>query len=530
MRAAEPFTGDRIMRAKTSSRSFGLLGALLLAAPALLGGCAQFPAPTGAARPAPTAEISQVVPGVDPAATRLQVVRRNFGGGYAMFEFNRAVDPTRLDLARTRLMTVRDGADGKLQVIEAAGDAFLDESGRVLSIELAETPRAGEVYRALTVADVAMPGGDAEELELGDVVVRELPAAGADLAHAMYVAPKLIPLPIDKIDVPIVPAPTSLTLASSTPDDGAINVDRDLLRVTIKYGGSTIDCAHPITGKAGFHLYSVDPALPASRQQNMYPDMVVGWGPTPKLVCDAARNQISMDLPGYLLGGTVFKVETTARATDGTTLSAITTFRTKNPGLQIYMTKATNEIYKCDTHYPFSDSFKCDIYLMADVKTRVSPTEAWQVNSKIPASGDWSDWSEDTSKTFYPPNQITLYQDATPVGDPVGVEIQAFDADTGDGWKKALSFLGGLGKVASPFWPPAGVIGEGLTQVSNALPADDDDFEGGGTYFLPKTGRWGTVTGQHVFKLPGRPATSQIVVEFSVYEYPEPWYAPAIIG
>lgn len=288
-----------------------------------------------------------------------------------------------------------------------------------------------------------------------------------------------LPPPVVGID-DTAPGLLALQLQSTVPADGSSNVDRDLLRVTVKYtAASQVDCANPITGINGFHLYSVDPYLPAARQQNMYPNMPVGYGPTPQLVCDAARNQISMDLPGHLLGGSTIKVDTRARATDGTTLSVTTTFRTKNPGLQVYMTKATNEIYQCDTKIPLSSSYRCDIYLMSMVKTRVSPSQAWQVNTKIPASGDWANWAEDTSKMFTPPNQITLYQDAIAVGDPVGVELHAYDADTGDGYKKALSFVGGLGKVISPFYPPAGVIGEGLTKIANALPTDGDDFEGG---------------------------------------------------
>jgi hypothetical protein len=509
------------MKSTSSSRSFGLLHALLVVSPWLFAGCDNpmvAPAGTFPSRPAPAAELVQRVPTLDGQSTRLQVVSRSFGAGYVMFELNRTIDPTQLDLSKTRLMTVRSDDKGVLETIEAAGDIFLDETGRTLAMELADAPRAGEVYRAVTVIDE-------EELDLGDVIVRAAPEASPALTRTLFVPPKVL----GAVDVGATTA--ALQLASSEPADGAIDVARDPLRITIKYTGSQVNCANPITGLAGFHLYSVDPALPAARQQNMYPNMVVGWGPTPTLVCDAARNQISMDLPGgaYLLGGTVFKVDTQARATDGTTLSATTTFRTKNPGLHVYLTKATNEIYQCDTKYPFSNSYRCDIYLVGQVKTRVSPTEAWQVNSRIPASGDWSQWPEDTSKNYGEPNQITMYQDAVAVGDPVAVELHAYDADTGDGWKKAFAFLGGLGKVASPFYPPAGVIGEGLTQISNALPVDDDDFEGGGSYFLPKSGRWGTVAHNHTFKLPGRPATSQIVINFSVWEYPAPWYAPAII-
>ncbi len=471
-------------------------------------------APTG--RQAPAAEVVQRVLQTDPSSDQPQVVTRSFGAGHVMFELDRSIDASQLDVARTRLMTVRVDATGALETIEAAGDSFLDETGRTLVIALADAPRAGEIYRAVTVID-------GEVLDLGDVIVREAPAGDARADHALYL-PGLAGSP---------DAGTTtvglLQLASSAPTDGQINVDRDLLRVTIKYASSQVDCGNPITGISSFHLYSVDPALTAARQQHMYPNMPVGFGPTPTLVCDAARNQISMELPGYLLGGTVFKVDTQARATDGSTLSVTTTFRTKNPGLHVAMTKATNEIYQCDTKIPFSSSYRCDMYLMGMIKTRTSPTQAWQVNSKIPASGDWSNWAEDTSKTFSATSQIALYKDAIAVGDPVAVELHAYDADTGDGYKQALAFVGGLGKVASPFYPPAGVVGEGLTQIANALPVDDDDFEGGGTYFLPKTGRWGTVTRNHTFKLPGRPVDSQVVINFSVYEYPAPWYAPAIV-
>lgn len=498
------------------NRSSRVLSALLVASPLLFTGCDDS-API--LRSLPEAEVSEPVPDLDPASPTAQVALRAFGGGYVMFELDRTIDPAALDLARTRLMTVRPDADGNLQVIEAAGEVFLDETGTTIAIELDDAPRAGDIYRAVTVLD-------GEQLDLGDVVVRspDAAAAEADDGRALHISPDML-----GVDAPV--GSLALQLLSTVPADGSSNNARDLLRITVKYSTSSlIDCANPITGIQAFHLYSVDPALPAARQQNMYPNMPVGYGPTPTLVCDAARNQISMDLPGQLLGGSTFKVDTRARATDGTTLSVTTTFRTRNPGLQVYMTKATNEIYKCDTKYPYSSSYRCDMYLMSMVKTRVSPTQAWQVNTKIPASGDWANWAEDTSKTFYPPNQITLYQDAIAVGDPVAVEIHAYDSDSGDGWKSAVSFLGGLGKVVSPFYPPAGVIGEGLTQIANALPVDDDDFEGGGSYFLPKSTRWGTVTRYHTFRLPGRPAGSQVVIDFTVLEYPAPWYAPAIIN
>jgi hypothetical protein len=493
--------------------SSGLLHALLVA-PLLIAGCDDSPALESRALPA--AEVVQPVDHLDTAAEVAQVASRSFGGGYVMFELDRAVDATKLDLAKTRLMTVRPDASGELQVIEAAGDMFLDDAGRTLAVELADEPRAGDLYRAVTNIDGV-------DVDLGDIVVRA-PSADADFDRALYLDPTMVGTRPD------APASLALQLSSTVPSDGSSNNARDLLRVTIKYSASQVDCSNPITGIQGFHLYSIDPYLSSARQQNMYPNMPVGYGPTPTLECDAARNQISMNLPGLLLGGSTFKVDTLARATDGSTLAVTTTFRTKNPGLQVYMTKATNEIYACDTHWPGSNSYRCDIYLMSMLKTRVSSTEAWQVNTKIPASGDWSNWAEDTSKLFTPPSQITLYQDAIPVGDPMAVEIHAYDADTGDGFKKAVAFLGGLGKVVSPFYPPAGVIGEGLTQISNALPVDDDDFEGGGTYYLPKSGRWGTVTRNHTFKLPGRPVGSQIVINFTVNEYPASWYAPAIIN
>jgi hypothetical protein len=490
-----------------------LLHALLVASPLLFAACDD--EPTTPTRSLPTAEIKQAVPNVDTASTTAQVASRAYGGGYVMFELDRTIDPSQIDLAKTRLMTVRPDASGELQIIEAAGDMFLDETGTTLAVELADEPKAGDLYRAITVID-------GEQIDLGDVVVRTAPSDAA-FDRALYI-------PAETLGTAESPAVLALQLQSTTPADGAINVDRDLLRVTVKFAASSqVNCTNPITGINAFRLYSIDPDLPANRQQNMYPGMTVGYGTAPTFECDAARNQISMYLPGHLLGGSTFKFDARARATDGTTLSVTTTFRTKNPGLHVYMTKATNEIYQCDTEVSFTNIHRCDMYLMSMVKTRTSPSQAWQVNTKIPTSGDWSGWAEDTSKNFYPPNQITLYQDAIAVGDPVAVEIHAYDADSGDGYKRALSFIGGLGKVLSPFWPPAAAVGEGVTQLANALPVDDDDFEGGGTYFLPKAGRWGTVSRTHQFKLPGRPATSQVVVDFWVYEYPAPWYAPAII-
>jgi hypothetical protein len=480
----------------------------MLVAPLFVAACDET---TETPRTLPLAEIEQAVPAVDTASPIAQVKSRAFGGGYVMWRLDRAIDDSRIDLTKTRLMTVRPGAGGELEVIEAAGDMFLDETGTTLAIELADRPSAGEIYRAVTVID-------GEHVDLGDVVIRA-PALDTPFDQGLFLPPPVV-------GVSETPNQAALQLMSTVPTDGAANVARDLLRVTVKFtSASQVNCTNPITGRDAFRLYSVDPVLPAARQQEMYPNMPVGYGPTPTFECDAARNQVSMYLPGHLLGGSTFKVDTRARATDGTTLSVTTTFRTVNPGLQVLMTKATNEVYKCDTKWPYSNSYRCDVYLIGQVKTRVSASQAWQENTKIPASGDWTNWPENTSKDFGPPH-ITLWQQALAVGDPVAVELHAYDSDTGDGWKKAISAIGGLGKIVSPFYPPALVIGEGLTQVANALPVDDDDFMGGGSYFLPKSSRWGTVTRNHTFKLPGRSAGDQVVINFLVQEYPLSWYAP----
>src|SRR5438132_6373388 len=278
-------------------RTFGLIGALLLAS-----GCAELPSTTGGdARAMPAAEITQLVPGAQAAGAALHVVKRSFGGGYAMFELNRAIDAALFERSAARLMTVRPAAAGGLQVIEAAGDSFVDASGKVVAIALADSPEPGEVYRAQAVIA-------GQTLDLGDLIVKEPPASGADLANAMYVAPRYLGRGIDPL--PIGTAAPTLTLVSTTPENSTVDVARDLIQVTVKYGGtSPIDCAHAIQGRAGFHLYSVDPALPASRQQDLYPDMPVGYPvPIPELNCDTARNEISMSLPGPLLGGSVFKM------------------------------------------------------------------------------------------------------------------------------------------------------------------------------------------------------------------------------
>ena len=107
--------------------------------------------------------------------------------------------------------------------------------------------------------------------------------------------------------------------------------------------------------------------------------------------------------------------------------------------------------------------------------------------------------------------------------------MQAFDSDSGDGYKKALAFVGGLGKVASPFYPPAGVVGQGITDIVSVLPTDDDDFLGGGIITLPKSTRWGTVGKSFEYKLPGRSVNDQIVIRIYVDEYPVSWYPSPIV-
>nr|MBA2543283.1 hypothetical protein [Deltaproteobacteria bacterium] len=280
------------------------------------------------------------------------VVDSRFADGVVQIELDRTFEPDAV-----RLVTVRSDASGALDLIEAAGESFVE--GTTLSIELADPPQENDVYRA-----IATRGDD--EIDLGTVVYR----TGLE----------------------------RIAVASSSPADGASDVERNISRIVVTYTGSQVDCPTGTPGVADFHLYSVDPALTASQQQNMYPNMPVGFGFAPMLACDAARNQISMTLPGPLLGGSTFRVDTSARATDGTTVARSMTFRTRNPGLKTSITKVTNEIYECDTKYPFSTSYRCDIYLMGMVKTRAA--SAWQINSKFPTNGDWSNWAEDTSRTF----------------------------------------------------------------------------------------------------------------------------------
>ncbi|MBA2541627.1 MAG: hypothetical protein H0V17_18430, partial [Deltaproteobacteria bacterium] len=122
-----------------------------------------------------------------------------------------------------------------------------------------------------------------------------------------------------------------------------------------------------------------------------------------------------------------------------------------------------------------------------------------------------------------------VYADSQAVGDVLAIELHAYDSDSTDGSAKALTSVGGAGRVASSFVPPAGTVTEGMIQSSASLPAGVDDFVGGGTYFVSRARRWGTVKRNHTFKLPGRPAASQIVVDFVVEEYPVSWYAPPIV-
>src|SRR5687767_7002822 len=102
----------------------------------------------------PTPQVVQPTGGGD-------VVRRSYGDGHVMFELDPSIDASQLDLAKTRLMTVRRGANDALEIVEAAGEIFVDD--QTLAIELADTPRPGDVYRAVTEA-----GG--RVLDLGDVV------------------------------------------------------------------------------------------------------------------------------------------------------------------------------------------------------------------------------------------------------------------------------------------------------------------------------------------------------------------------
>jgi hypothetical protein len=432
----------------------------------------------------------------------LAVVSRGFGGGYARFELSQAVDETTLDLAATQLFTL--GSDGSEH--DVTGQVFLDDDGKALWIQLAEAPRPGAAYHARTALVSSSP--EVRPLELGTVFIGASPGAGAP-DDVLFVAPSLLSFEDDTLE---------LVFAEMEPAHGSREVARDIGFVTMRYN-SPLDCDNPIRGEGAFKIYSDNPAL--GRQQVIFDQQA--WF-TPGLVCDPVRNEISLQIPGNLVGGSLIRVETRARGLDGSELAVNSWFWTKNPGLAIYVMSVDNQISNCDTWNPFSDSENCDVYVVSRAKPQQMAD--FQVNMKLPQGmANWDDWAGGGHVSFgYPQPLPVLYMDATPLGDPFMLELQAFDADSGDGLNRVLSALGGVGKIAAVWWPPAGPIGEGLSAISQALPHDDDDPLGSGTLFFSRMSHWGTRDGWQTLRVPGRAFGNQIVLNAYFQEYPQSYY------
>jgi hypothetical protein len=188
-----------------------------------------------------------------------------------------------------------------------------------------------------------------------------------------------------------------------------------------------------------------------------------------------------------------FNVETNARGADGSTLVVNSYFTTANPGLKVVATTITNLLGACDTDNPFANTSNCDVYIISQAKAE--PSASHQFNVRLPAGSlrNWSDWPRGHQRQA----NTVLYQDARPVGDPFVLELQAFDAD-GDGLKKVLEVIGGIGEALSTLNPdaPAQVL-EGVGQVGKALPANGDDNVGVAAFYFSKQRRWGTEKHTH---------------------------------
>jgi hypothetical protein len=306
------------------------------------------------------------------------------------------------------------------------------------------------------------------------------------------------------------------------PAYGSRDVARDIGYVTVHYD-APIDCSDPIRGEGAFKIYSDNPAL--HRQQIIFDQQA--WF-TPDLYCDADRNEISLQIPGNLVGGSLIRVETTARGLDGSELVEYGHFWTRNPGLAIWVMSVDNQVSGCDTWNPFSDSENCDVYVVSRAKPE--PRSDFQVNAKLPEGmTDWEDWAGGGRVTFsYPQSPPVLYMDAAAVGDPFMLELHAFDADGGDGINRLLTAIGGLGKIAAVWWPPALPIGEGVTAIAEVLPHDEDDSLGAGQLFFGSSSHWGTREGWQTLRVPGRDFGNQIVLNAYFEEYPASYYFQVI--
>jgi hypothetical protein len=437
----------------------------------------------------------------------LAVTSRGFGAGYARFELDHAVDDATIDLGSTQIYALRPGENGQVREVDLTGEVHLADAGRTLWVQLAEAPRPGSSYHARTAL------ADGRSVELGGIFIGSAPA-GDRPRDTLFVAPRLLAFD-EWSDIPLV-------FGEMTPRHNEGNVPRDIGMITMHYN-TPIDCDNPIRGEAAFKIWSDNPAL--ARSQVIF-DQMSPWTPdNPGIICDPVRNDISLRLPGLLVGGSRIFVETRARGLDGTELAVNSWFYTANPGLAIWVTSVENQISHCDTSNPFSDSEDCDVYVVS--RTKPKSRSEFQINLKLPQSGGyWDDWDRGGRVDFAWPNPPVLYMDGTALDsyEPLLIELQAFDADGGDGVNRVLSALGGVGKIAAIWWPPAGPIGEGLSVISQALPHDDDDPLGAGVLYFSKDTSWGAKYGWQTLRVPGRAFGNQIVLNTFFQEFPKSWY------
>jgi hypothetical protein len=310
---------------------------------------------------------------------------------------------------------------------------------------------------------------------------------------------------------------SNLTFGDTIPANNAQDVQRDLPAITVKYN-SQIDCNNPIRGKEAFRVSTT--TLVRGKLQEIW-DQMDGPSFGPQITCDPVRNEISMELPGLLVGGALFHVDTTARGADGSPLTVSTRFHTRNPGLLVMARTVRNEIADCDTVAPWGNSYMCDVYLVSRGKPDVSSNV--QMNGKLPGDRhDWEDWPRGSQAVIEGPPAV-LYQSDAPVGDPFPLELQAFDADGGDGLNKVLAALGAVGKEIPATWGPP--VGTALVEASKVIPADTDDNIGAGIFYFSKAQHWGADAGWQTLRIPGRPGpNNQVVVNAFFDEYPASWF------
>jgi hypothetical protein len=251
------------------------------------------------------------------------------------------------------------------------------------------------------------------------------------------------------------------------------------------------------------------------------------------LRCEENTNRLTFSTPGVLLGASKFQVEINAWSKTGKSLSHISEFTTKNPGLSVHVLELENHYggdKTCDTYWNGSDY--CDIYVTwAVAMANLEHVGRMPTDSSDYGNMRWYKQDPTGGRRQFRPG-IALFASDVPVQERLMIQAWAHDRDETSRWKQVLASAGQVAKDAAPALatinPVASgytVIGSGVLKgIAESIPSGEDEFLGSASILLELAGRWGTRSGAFNVDLqPRGPGRGPIRLQLVVDELPRSW-------